>query len=823
MKNDLKNINWLKLGYGSLLLLSIFGINFLTLNNSILSDLGQAGKNILSHLGFMPFIFVISLAIIAFDLVRNISWKFVGKLSLGYVIYLIVAYFLLITRNLNNEKFKLWDFAGNDFWQVEFLPILIPLVISAFLIKVLFHYLKPKRLRIELLKDCQTSNLLLAGLLASVAVNDGHYISILREGFVYNVSTEQFDAYLHNFIIASVLSLIGLILVSYTAFQAGKDLIKNQPSWSLALTASATLAVIFNYTLQLGVKSNGSELGKFVFPAATLYQICFLTVVYFFIYIAINRFLLPTILIVTSGSIISIVNLIKETMRSEPLLITDFVWLQQADLLFSFVKPKVIIGIFLLIFVLIASYLFLRKRILPGKLIANNYLRGTITAALLTLSIFVFIVFRNEKKGKIVDGIPIISKVNNWNNIGWKGFSTSASYKSLMYVWTKQLTKSTMDIPKGYSQENIEKVAKKYARLAKQMNETRTEKISDRTVIYILNESFSDPWNVPSVKLSQDVMPNIRQLGRTTTSGLMKSDGFGGGTANMEFQTLTGLPFYNFSSSVSTLYTEVVPNMSVVPSISDQFKGQNRIAIHPENASNYSREAVYHKLNFSKFIAREGTKYKIKHLKKVGLSVGDETTYENVLDQIDPSKSQFFSVITMQNHVPWSIGSPATVTASGKGFTKEENDSLTSFSRLMTYTDTATQNFLKDLSKINKNITVVFYGDHLPGLYPDSAFDGKPNSKYITNYFIWSNHNTKKLNYPLVNSSDFTAELLAHTNSKVSPYYALLTEVLNNASVNKKKLTPKGEKIAEDLKLIQYDITVGKGYIRANKNFFKIK
>jgi hypothetical protein len=51
----------------------------------------------------------------------------------------------------------------------------------------------------------------------------------------------------------------------------------------------------------------------------------------------------------------------------------------------------------------------------------------------------------------------------------------------------------------------------------------------------------------------------------------MKSDGYGGETANMEFQTLTGLPFYNLSQSVSVIYTEVVPKMNKFPSISDQY------------------------------------------------------------------------------------------------------------------------------------------------------------------------------------------------------------------------------------------------------------
>ncbi|WNZ95317.1 hypothetical protein QYR54_05965 [Streptococcus iniae] len=54
-------------------------------------------------------------------------------------------------------------------------------------------------------------------------------------------------------------------------------------------------------------------------------------------------------------------------------------------------------------------------------------------------------------------------------------------------------------------------------------------------------------------------IPYIQALKESTTGGYMISDGYGGGTANMEFQTLTGLPFTNFNSNVSVLYSEVVP------------------------------------------------------------------------------------------------------------------------------------------------------------------------------------------------------------------------------------------------------------------------
>ena len=174
----------------------------------------------------------------------------------------------------------------------------------------------------------------------------------------------------------------------------------------------------------------------------------------------------------------------------------------------------------------------------------------------------------------------------------------------------------------------------------------------------------------------------------------------------------------------------------------------------------------------------------------------------------------------MQNHAPFVAGEPSDVTASGKGFSEDVNTRLTNYSRLLTFTDKATQDFLEKLSKIDKKITVVFYGDHLPGLYPESAFKNNPEGQYQTDYFIWSNFETPKLDYPLVNSSDFSAMVFEQTNSKVSPYYALLTEVLKKASVDKKALEGEAKEIAEDLKMVEYDLISGKGYL--SQSFFEV-
>lgn len=388
--------------------------------------------------------------------------------------------------------------------------------------------------------------------------------------------------------------------------------------------------------------------------------------------------------------------------------------------------------------------------------------------------------------------------------------------KSNSYVWFSQLTSELMYKPDKYSKSSMEKIEEKYRLKSIDINKSRNQFISEHTVIYVLSESFSDPSRIEKVQVSSNPVKKIQEIKKNTTSGLMKSDGYGGGTANMEFQTLTGLPMYNLSPSISILYTQVAPKMKYFPSISNYFDPRNRDVIHIASPSNYSRNVIYGNLKFNKFI-HYGNKGNKGY--NVGGNYSDDSTYRLIEENLNKN-SQFFSVITMQNHTPWTEQNPIDMSASYPGFSDGQNKSLSSYMRMLSQTDTATQSFLESLSKIDKKITVVFYGDHLPGLYPESAFKNNPESQYQTDYFIWSNFDAPKLNYPLVNSSDFSAMVFEQTNSKVSPYYALLTEVLKKASVDKKALEGEAQEIAEDLKMVEYDLISGKGYL--SKDFFKV-
>ncbi|HFI0639946.1 TPA: LTA synthase family protein [Streptococcus suis] len=823
---NFKEINFKPINYKAILHFSILllatGVIGTYLISEHLVDYQSAISEILNFRSLIKICFLISAIVLAFYISFDISLNFIFKVGTSYLIYWLISYSLLMTQNINNKKFDWLDFVKNGFFEISSYTLIGIILLGAYVIHILskrYNFIEKME---KLFLDYGKSYLSLSLLISLVVLQDSKLISNLKS-FLTLANTGDLQSYLEVLAYKLPLILGTVTLITFTFWHAIDGIRKNKSTLSLAIVSSFLFALIFNYTLQSGIRADVKLLGMYIFPGATMFQIGFLVLVYMVVYFVINRYWLSTLLIIFSGIAISIANSIKETMRSEPLLLTDFAWIGQLELIFSFVDSQLLQFSIFIIILLTSLYFFLHKRYLIGKIFDSVWKRVILTFSVFVILGSVLIVFANEKDGKVAGNIPAISRLNNRIDISYMGNTINARYRSLMFVWVKQLTKPIMEKPENYNKTAIDELVAKYEKRAEEINKTRTQELSDQTIIFVLSESLSDPTRVQGVTLSRDVLTNINAIKTKTTSGLMKSDGYGGGTANMEIQALIGLPYHNLSPSVSIMNTEVIPKMNRIPSISDSFSSKNKIAIHLGDAHTYSRADVYRRLDFETFIANDKDAIKPSISEKYGLYPSDESTYQNVLDNIDPKENQFFSVITFQNHVPWSMANPNDVSGIGEGFSGKENSELTNYARLLNKTDEATKEFIDKLSKINKKITVVFYGDHLPGLYPESAFADDPESQYLTDYYIWSNKENSKLTFDKINSSDFPAAVLAHTNSKVSPYYALLTDVLKNASVDKEDLTDEQKEIAEDLKLVQFDSLSGSNYLNAYDSFFKIK
>ena len=466
-----------------------------------------------------------------------------------------------------------------------------------------------------------------------------------------------------------------------------------------------------------------------------------------------------------------------------------------------------------------------------------------------------------------------VSTVGSWA----KGFATVMGDKPSMWdsvydaqrngplvAFTRQLNPKVMVKPDDYSEETMKQVAARYEKAAKKINAKRSANMTDSTVIYVLSESFSDPSRVPGLKVNKDSMPKIREIKQNTTSGLMLSSGYGGGTANLEYMGLSGLSMANFDSSLTSPYQQLVPSEHWTPTINQMWgAAKNSIGLHPYESSMYSRATNYKKFGFSHFYTLTGPDV-ISHQDKIDDSpyVSDEATYQSTLEEVRKTKSnQFLQVITMQNHMPYhdwyKHNDFKASSTTGKPLKDDEKESIETYQKGASLTDGATAGFLAELDKLDKPVTVVFYGDHLPGIYSSaSADDDNSLALHQTDYFIWSNkasgtQGNKIDNAEYSSPNFFVAQAAEHMDAKVSPYLAFLTEMHSKISameppvVNNIQgwdripegqniyLNSKGEPMAEDdfdaetrqlladYRLIQYDITTGKNYLK-NTSFMTL-
>ena len=213
-------------------------------------------------------------------------------------------------------------------------------------------------------------------------------------------------------------------------------------------------------------------------------------------------------------------------------------------------------------------------------------------------------------------------------------------------------------------------------------------------------------------------------------------------------------------------------------------------------------------------------------------------------------------MVTMQNHLPyldWYSDNPFKGNGdTSTNITEDERTSIETYARGVNYTDQATADFLNQLNQIDRPITVIFYGDHLPGIY-STASEDKANqiTLHETDYFIWSNAASASATTKLDDSTSaytssnyFMAQAAEHLNAKVSPYLAFLTEmhaaipaisvpasagdssqpVYLDAEGNRirtKNLTANQKELLHDYQLIQYDLTAGKQYLK-NTDFMTV-
>lgn len=626
----------------------------------------------------------------------------------------------------------------------------------------------------------------------------------------------------------------------------------------VGVSSSSTRVQLSSPIVGFGFVSKMWTDGNFVF----VLNVILVALLYLMLLMLFNRFWTASIVILAVGIIVAAIEHFKVEIRYEAILPADLGFLgSNTGNMLTFIPAgahvtiRVALGAFavLLALILVLRHFDGRK----GRMIRTDNLSLNLTSRLilLLLPILVFALYcihvsttdsLANKFSRALGDTPSM-----WDSV------YDAQRNGPLVAFTRQLNPKIMDKPSNYSEETMKKVAARYQKEAETINASRTNNLTDSTVVYVLSESFSDPSRVPGLKTNKDSMPNIRKIKAGTTSGLMLSSGYGGGTANLEYMGLSGLSMANFESSLSSPYQQLVPSQHWTPTINQLWGAPvNSLGYHPYESSMYSRATNYKKFGFSHFYTLTGPDV-IKYQDKIDESpyVSDKSSYDSALEGIKSGKTnKFIQIITMQNHMPyheWYENNDYTAeSTTGTPLGDDEQQSIETYQKGVEITDQATQEFLNELDALDKPVTVVFYGDHLPGIYSSASEDGNNSlALHLTDYFIWSNkasssQGNKASDAAYSSPNFFVAQAADHMNAKVSPYLAFLTEMHSKIAameppvVNKIQgwdRIPEGQNIyldqngnpmstddfdketkqlLADYKLIQYDITAGKNYLK---------
>lgn len=411
------------------------------------------------------------------------------------------------------------------------------------------------------------------------------------------------------------------------------------------------------------------------------------------------------------------------------------------------------------------------------------------------------------------------------SNVHSKSFNEQGSL--IYFISSYQVDPAEIsEISSQYSEKKMDEIVKKY-----QAEFSDTDKFGDdnETVITILSEAFSDPETFSGVKWKEDPMPNFRKLQRES-GGYLQTSIFGGGTTNTEFSILTGFSYAFFNPQVNA-FDYLSQHKELSQSIA-QYKSDS-IAVHTHFKTGYHRSEVLPNLGFSKFIGREdilksGNPNKEVYYKEGLLS--DDTFFKQLLLEVNSNTSQNLLVhgMSMQNHYPF------TETAKGKLNDKEvliagnkldsEQKQLALYARGINETDQALGTFIKSLEAMDRNVTVVMYGDHYPALnnsvyakYPVKNDKNKNINDHSTPYFVWKNHNRKsKYVRDVMKPEGLSALEVEEGNSKVPVFYQFISKINNSLGAKKytdtNSMTKEQKELVNDYQLIQYDMLQGKQY-----------
>ncbi len=324
-------------------------------------------------------------------------------------------------------------------------------------------------------------------------------------------------------------------------------------------------------------------------------------------------------------------------------------------------------------------------------------------------------------------------------------------------------------------------------------------------IIMVQLESFFDVSHLHDVVYDENPIPTFTSIRDKFSSGFLTVPSVGAGTANTEFEVLSGMSL-DFFGMGEYPYKTILKEEACETVVRDLAElGYTGTAVHNNMGSFYDRHLVFAQLGFDNFVPIEymqGVEYN-----PIGWAK-DKVLTKEILKALDASAGQdFIFTITVQGHGKYQRGVDSVDMESlGVDWEDEEADdaALAYYMSQLSETDQFIADLTSALSRRAEPTVVVFYGDHLPS-FSIGSDELENGDVFQTEYVIWSNYSLPE------HDEDLSAyQLTAKVRGELGISRGLLTRYHQQLSDSVDYL--------DGLKLLEYDMLYGNCYCYGGKN-----
>ena len=359
------------------------------------------------------------------------------------------------------------------------------------------------------------------------------------------------------------------------------------------------------------------------------------------------------------------------------------------------------------------------------------------------------------------------------------------------YCFTASIFNTGISEPAGYGEEGI-------AEITHDGSLTKFEADEDAqmpNIVVVQLETYFDPTEVEWLEFSQDPIPVQRELYKNFSSGYFKVPSVGAGTANTEFEVLTGMNmrFFGPGEYPYKTYAKFNPIESAASSLKKL--GYGAKALHNNGGNFYSRAQVYNHMGFDNYTSKEFMN--ILQTTPKGWAT-DDVLVPNIIQSMDSTEGQdFVFAVSVEGHGDYPeekmVENPEVVVTGVED--EGKRNSWEYYVSLLHEMDKFVGDLIAEFEKRGEPTVAVFYGDHLPTLGLQ-AKDLKSRYIYNTNYVIWDNIGLEKedRNIPSYQLMADLFERLGIHSGTIFNYHQERRQTKNYLS---------------DLEMLQYDLLYG--------------